>query len=109
MSFRVAVVILLVVWLALLAAAVARSYPVDTTALADALTRDTIRVSLAYYGAAAWLMLGLRPADWRAATPEGLLARWCWTLAWAAYIVHLWVAFQIYHHGSHAEAVEHTA
>src|SRR5439155_22353494 len=72
------------------------------------LTRDTVRVSLAYYAAAAWLMLGLWPADWRAESSRGALARWCWTLAWAAYLVHLWVAFQIYHHGSHAEAVAHT-
>jgi hypothetical protein len=36
------------------------------------------------------------------------LARWCWTLAWAAYLVHLAMAFHHYHHWSHAHAVEHT-
>jgi hypothetical protein len=108
-SYRAAVVLVAVVWLILLAAVVLRSYPADTLALADALTRDTIRVSLAYYAAAAWIMLGLRPVDWQATTPRGGLARACWMLAWAAYVVHLWVAFQIYHHGSHAEAVAHTA
>jgi hypothetical protein len=108
MSFRAAVAVLFAVWFALLAVAVARWYPTNTPLSADGLTRDTVRVSLAYYAAAAWLMLGLRPADWPAATPRGAFARWCWTLAWAAYVVHLWVAFQIYHHGSHAEAVAHT-
>src|SRR5437764_1496410 len=105
MSYRSAVVILAVVWFALLATAVRRAYPADSPALADDLTRDTVRVSLAYYAAAAWLMLGLRPVDRPAATPRSGLARWCWTLAWAAYMVHLWVAFQLYHHGSHAAAV----
>src|SRR5262249_19834901 len=36
------------------------------------------------------------------------LARWLWTLAWAAYLVHVGVAFQYVHHWSHAEAVQHT-
>jgi hypothetical protein len=36
------------------------------------------------------------------------LARWCWTFAWATYLVHLAMAFHHYHHWSHADAVEHT-
>lgn len=75
---------------------------------ADALTRNTVRLALVGYAAATTGMLLLRPADWRAANGRGWLTRWCWTLAWASYLVHLAVAFLIYHHGSHAAAVAHT-
>jgi hypothetical protein len=75
--------------------------------LGDDLIRNTVRVALAFYAVAVWLMLGLRPADWRAATRRGWLARWCWTLGWAAFLVHVGVAFHFAHHWSHAEAVEH--
>jgi hypothetical protein len=52
-------------------------------------------------------MLRLQPLEWTA-TGRGQLARWCWTLAWSAYLVHLAMAFHHYHHWSHADAVEHT-
>jgi hypothetical protein len=73
----------------------------------DDLTRNTVRLSLAWYGAAAALMLTLRPDRWQAAQGPGRLARWCWTLAWAAYLVHLGMAFHHYHGWSHARAMEH--
>src|SRR4051794_7413881 len=76
---------------------------------ADGLTRRTVDVALAFYAAAAWVMLGLTGDDWRAATPRGRLARDLWSLAWQAYVVHLFVAFQVYHAGSHADAVRHVA
>jgi hypothetical protein len=53
-------------------------------------------------------MIGLLPADWLARTGPGRLARWCWTLAWAAFVVHLGMAFHHYHHWSHDDAVRHT-
>src|SRR5204863_7801685 len=67
----------------------------------DRLTRDTVRLALVYYAAAATLMLRPGPRAWRA-------ARWCWTLAWAAYLVHVAMAFHHYHHWSHAAAFAHT-
>jgi hypothetical protein len=66
---------------------------------ADDLTRHTVRVSLVYYALACGLMLSGR---------EGRTARLCWTLALAAFLVHLWFAFVWWHGGSHAAAVEHT-
>jgi hypothetical protein len=71
----------------------------------DDLTRNAVRVALLYYALAAGLMLLLRPDEWRA--QRGRVARWCWTLAWVSYLVHLAMAFHHYHHGSHAEAVAH--
>ena len=73
----------------------------------EALTRYTIRPSLAYYGVTLAIMLFLRPADWLGQSPRCRLARCCWTLAWAAYLVHVAIAFSVYHHGSHEAAVQH--
>jgi hypothetical protein len=92
-----------VAFLLLLAAALAIPYALASTNLADDLTRSTVRVSLVFYAAAVCLLLVRRSGDVELLR----LARLEWTLAWAAYIVHLIVAFQLYHHGSHAEAVEH--
>ncbi|HEY1375603.1 MAG TPA: hypothetical protein VGF55_02355 [Gemmataceae bacterium] len=98
---------LILIWLAALAVLFAWPSLTGSPTVGDDLTRHTVRVALAYYAAAAWLMLGLRPADWRADTSRGRFARWCWTLAWAAFVVHVGVAFHFYHHWSHAEAVAH--
>ena len=38
---------------------------------------------------------------------SGSLARLSWTLAWAAYVVHVVLAFHHFHGWSHAHAVEH--
>jgi hypothetical protein len=94
-------------WLLLLGAVLAQP-ALTSSAPDDELIRNTIRLSLLYYAAALNLMLWLRPADWPAATPRGRLARCCWTLAWAAYLVHLATAFQVAYQWSHADAVEHT-
>ncbi len=72
------------------------------------LTRNTVRVSLAWYALALVLMMRLEPADWRVETPRGRVARWCWTLAIGSFLVHLAVAFHYYDHWSHAHAVERT-
>jgi hypothetical protein len=74
----------------------------------EALTRNTVRLALVYYAAAAGLMLRLRPGEW-AGAGRGALARACWTLGWATYLVHLGMAFHYYHHWSHADAVARTA
>jgi hypothetical protein len=80
----------------------------DEQTAADLLTRNTVRLSLLYYVVALTLMTVLAREAWRAENPGGFLTRWCWTLAWAAFAIHVGVAIQIYHHGSHAEAVQHT-
>ncbi|HVU88502.1 MAG TPA: hypothetical protein VHD36_14370 [Pirellulales bacterium] len=74
----------------------------------EMLTRNTVRLSLAWYAAALVLMMRLAPADWRAETYAGQVARWCWTWSIVCFWVHLGVAFHFYHGWSHAHAFEHT-
>jgi hypothetical protein len=95
-----------VLWLGLLAAALAGPYLTRSPSLGDDLIRNTIRLALLYYAAAAALMLRLRPGEWTGR--RGRAARWLWTLAWAAFLVHLAMAFHHAHHWSHADAVRHT-
>src|SRR5438552_3474194 len=95
-------------WLVLLAGVIALPYATQSPTLGDDLIRFTVRLALAYYAVAAALMLLLRADEWRATAGRGRLARWCWTLAWAAYLVHLGMAFHHYHAWSHDAAVEHT-
>jgi hypothetical protein len=91
--------------LSLATVALSKSFAADP---GDALTRNTIRLSLAWYFAALLLMLRLSPADWRGAAPLGRLARWCWTWGAVCFVVHLAMAFQYFHHWSHAHAFDHT-
>jgi hypothetical protein len=95
------------VWLLLLTVGLVGLPTTDAEALGDFRIRATIRVALLYYTLAVTLMSRLRPPEW-AATGRGQLTRWCWTLAWAAYLIHLAMAFHHYHHWSHADAVAHT-
>jgi hypothetical protein len=99
---------MIAVWLALLTVVVRAPYVTHSTTLGDDLTRYTVRLALVYYALAVTLMLLLTPAEWTAISGRGRLARWCWTLAWATYLVHLAMAFHYYHGWSHADAVAHT-
>jgi hypothetical protein len=75
----------------------------------DALTRNTIRLSLAWYAAALAFMIRLQGAeDWQAITPLGKTARWCWSWACLTFVVHVALAFHYFHHWSHTHAFEHT-
>ncbi len=74
----------------------------------EMLTRNTVRLSLTWYALALCLMMTLSPADWRAETPRGQAARWCWTWAIVVFLVHLAMAFHYYHQWSHASAFERT-
>jgi len=94
-------------WVVSLAGLFASPWLLARTDVGDDLIRGTIRISLAYYAAAVGLMLFLRPAEW-SGPGRGRLARWCWSLAWAAYVVHVAMAFHFYHGWSHADAVRHT-
>jgi hypothetical protein len=93
--------------LVLLTAVLAGSYEI-ATATGEALTRNTVRLSLAWYAAALVLMMHLDQRDWAAATPLGRAARWCWTWGIACFLVHLAMAFHYYHHWSHTHAFNHT-
>ncbi len=69
--------------------------------MGEELTRWTIRVALALcFAALATRLLAGRHS-------RG--ARLLWTLAWAAYLVHVGCAFQFFHGWSHAEAYRRTA
>jgi len=103
--------------------------------IGDLLTRNTVRLSLAWYAAAIVLMLFLKPADWavgrevsgtgtsgtgpsgtgpsgmrvsEGTLPRGWAARWCWTWGLICFLVHLGMAFHYFHHWSHAHAFERT-
>jgi hypothetical protein len=97
-----------IVWLVLLTSILALPYVWQSPSPGDDLIRNTVRLSLLYYAAAVALMMFLRPADWTAQTAGGATARWFWTLAWAAFLVHVVTAFHYAHHWSHADAVRHT-
>jgi hypothetical protein len=100
--------VLVLTWAALLALVLAWPALTDSPTAGEDLTRNTVRLSLLFYAAALTLMLWLRPGDWAATTGRGRLARWCWALAWAAFVVHVGMAFHHYHHWSHADAVRRT-
>ena len=96
----------ILLWLLLIAAAIVGPPLAGSTQLAEDWTRQTVRVSLLFYAVAAFVMLGLTPHDW--AGRRGHDVRIAWSLAWAAYIVHLGFAAE-FHGYSHAAAIEHTA
>jgi hypothetical protein len=93
--------------LALLLTVVALSAALANDA-GETLTRNTVRLSLAWYAAGLCLMMRLSPSDWLGTSSLGKLARWCWTWAVVSFLVHLAMAFHYYHHWSHADAFEHT-
>jgi hypothetical protein len=101
-------VIMPIAWVIILTAVVALPYLTGSPTLDDDLTRYTVRLALGYYAAAVTLMLLLEPPEWLAAGGRGRLARWCWTLGWLTYLVHLFMAFHHVHHWSHGAAVHHT-
>jgi hypothetical protein len=97
---RIAAVLFL--WFTALVGVFAWPWLTGSPNLGDDLTRHTVWVALAYYAVAAWLMFGPLPE-----TVHGRLTRWCWTLAWVAFVIHVGVAFHFYHHWSHTSAVDH--
>jgi hypothetical protein len=74
----------------------------------EILTRNTVRLALAWYAAALVLMMHLRDDDWRCLTVRGRVARCCWTWGVVSFLVHLAMAFHFYHGWSHTHAFEHT-
>ncbi len=100
----------IIVGVAAIAATVAISlYPGLTGSdVGEQLTRNTVRLSLAWYAAALFGMLRLQATDWRAATHFGRAIRWCWTWALLVFLVHLAMAFHFFDHWSHAAAFART-
>jgi hypothetical protein len=97
----------ILIWLILLAGVFALPFVSKSPAVGEDLTRATVWIALLFYFVAASKMLWLDRLGWLGKTPEGRLARCCWTLGWATFVIHVGVAFHFYHHWSHAAAVEH--
>lgn len=75
----------------------------------EALVRNTVRLSLAWYLVAVLIMLAFRtPADWQISSRTARVARLCWTWAVISFLIHLGMAFHFYHGWSHAHAFERT-
>lgn len=87
---------------------VAWPWLLNSQAFGDDLTRNTIRLALAYYALATLVMMGLDDAEWTAVGP-GRIARSAWTLACLIYVIHVGVAFHYFFGWSHAAAFAHTA
>ena len=88
-----------------LAAVVAATFAIGTEE-GVLMIRNTVRLALAWYLVALSAMLFFVPDDWRAKSLRGQIVRWCWTWALICFFVHLVLAFQFFHHWSHAHAME---
>ena len=100
--------LLIGVWLVLLDGIFLMPWWTHNPEAGDWLIRNTVRLSLLFYAVAALLMLWLRPAEWDASSTRGGWARWAWSLALVAYLVHVLLAIKYAHHWSHADAIRHT-
>jgi hypothetical protein len=107
-AWRGAVAASWAVWTASLAACFALPVMAADRDPSDAFTRNTARLTVAYYGFAAVLMTLLCEDDRRAASGRGRLARWCWALGAAACWIHVATAYHFIHHWSHEHALQHT-
>lgn len=89
---------IIVAWALLLAAAVLSPFSLQNADAAELVTRQTARVAVIFWGlAAAFILL------------NGREARLVWTLACAAYLIHVATAFDRVHHWCHEAAFEHVA
>jgi len=87
---------IIVLWFPLMAAVLAAPSLFALEQPGDFLIRNTVRVSLIYWAVAVVLMMRRDP-----------FARVYWSLACAAYIVHVVVSFEHVHRWSHAAAFAH--
>jgi hypothetical protein len=81
-------------------------FPAD--AAGESLTRNLIRLALAWYVVALCGMMPLAAADWVAHSAAGRRVRWCWTWGLVCFLAHVAAAFHFYHHWSHHDAFERT-
>ncbi len=107
-AFRLLGMVIIVGWSAAMIGVLTLPCLLDSPSRGDDLTRGPVRVALLFYAIAATSMLLLESREWRADAGRGPIARLGWTLAWAAYVVHVGMAFHHYHAWSHQAAIEHT-
>jgi hypothetical protein len=98
---------LALVWVMLLTGLLAAPYLLHRPDPGADLTHQTAWLFLIYYGLALVGLLLSGPRSRPISPIFGRVARTCWTLAWAAYLVHVGMAFHHYHYWSHAAAVAH--
>jgi hypothetical protein len=97
--------ILIGAWIALIFGAIFSPY--FETSREDQRVRWTADLSLVYYVVATAGMLIIPLPSWR----SGVGTKWIrltWSLAWIAFLIHVVVAFNDYHHWRHADAIAHT-
>lgn len=73
----------------------------EITPLGEFWTVQTARAAMVVYAVALWFRIGMR-------TREVAIARTAWTIGLIVFVVHVAVAFDVYHQWSHADAFERT-
>lgn len=73
----------------------------EITPLGEFWTVQTARAAMVVYVVALWFRIGTRPRDFA-------VARSIWTIGWIVFVVHVAVAFDVYHDWSHVDAVQRT-
>lgn len=73
----------------------------EITPLGEFWTVQTARVAMVVYVIALWLRIGMRPHD-------VAIARTAWTIGLTVFVIHVAVAFDVYHDWSHGDAFERT-
>ncbi len=74
----------------------------------EPLTRNTIRLSLAWYSVALVSMTRLSPQGWDATNQTARFARGAWTWSYLCFVTHVGMAFHYFHNWSHQDAMQHT-
>ncbi len=64
-------------------------------------TVQTARAAMVVYAVALWFRIGMQPRQFA-------IARMVWTIGLIVFVVHVAVAFDVYHQWSHADAFERT-
>ena len=96
---------LIALWCGLMLAGIAGPALLASPSVGDDRIRFTIRLALVCYALAIAILL-TEDGSWP--TTRLFLARWMWSLAVIAYLVHVGLAFHYYHHWSHADAYQRT-
>lgn len=73
----------------------------EITPLGEFWTVQTARAAVIAYAVAIWFRIGMRPRD-------RSVAKITWSIGWMIFVVHVAVAFDVYHDWSHDDAFERT-
>ena len=106
-AFGMASVVLL--WLAAIAACLTFANADPIPSLAHPAVTTSAQATVAFWFAAAALMLILRPEEWIARSGRMELTRLIWTLGLAMYVAHMLFAVGMAHGWSHDAAMQHVA